>query len=649
MWKFRGMAKGEDSVDPIQGEFFASEEIGDLSEILIRESIQNSLDARVDKNGVAAEVAISYRMSDYSFSDLQAEGMPLSGLAPHISAENSGLNAGSIPKPDDKVDYLVVEDFGTRGLNGDPDFDDSDRPVVLDDRGYYDFFFFWRNIGRSGKKEGIGSWGLGKHVFPAASRINAYFGLTCRAEDNKRLLMGKSILKIHHHESRKYAPYGYFGRFEEQNFFALPFDQDHQISSFREIFQIRRDTEPGLSVVVPFPRTGLLDPKPLVESVLRDYFYPVIRGRLKVSVSYEGCPAIMIDDTTIKAVAREYLASDEMLLKTIDLAIWSAGLPEEEVIVLNSPCLNRVPSVADIEISEELLGTIRESLQEKGKVALRVPVRVKLDGAEPERGEFDICFTQTDIARCVPAKYIRQGIDVKNANRAKLDAGCIALVEVHDHVLGWLLRISEPPAHDRWEQRNNEDLLARYDRGSKTIGFVKSAPYEIWRRISKKNVEQNRDLLRDIFHLDVSDIPSGKKQQSGSDKKKKEPEEVVDPPESSVRMVRTEKITGKVSGFVVSTAENATHTPDSITVKAAYRVSAGNHFSKYSPLDFRLNRTPIKIKMAGVKKISCEDNQLVLKVVKKKFSIEVTGFDPNRDLVVDVKPAREEAGDDQEV
>jgi hypothetical protein len=649
MWKFRGMAKGEDSVDPIQGEFFASEEIGDLSEILIRESIQNSLDARLDKDNGVAEVAITYKTSHLTFSELQAEGMPLCGLAPHISAENSGLNPDSIPKPSHKADYLVVEDFGTRGLNGDPDFDDSDRPVTLDDRGFYDFFFFWRNIGRSGKKDGIGSWGLGKHVFPAASRINAYFGLTCRSEDKRRLLMGKSILKIHHHESRKYAPYGYFGHFDEQDFFALPFDEESHIRSFAEIFQVRREAESGLSVVVPFPKIGLLDPKPLVESVLRDYFYPVIRGRLKVTVDYEGCAKIVIDDMTIKAVAKEYLASDEMLLKTIDLAIWSAELSEEEVIVLNSPDLHRVPSVADLEIPDEMLGCIRASLEEKGKIALRVPVRVKLDGREPEQGVFDICFMQTDIARCVPAKYIRQGIDVKNVNRAKLDAGCIALVEVHDSLLGTLLRVSEPPAHDRWEQRNNEDLLAQYDRGSKTIGFVKSAPYEIWRRISKKNVEQNRDLLRDIFHLDASDIPSGKKQKSGGDKKKKEPEEVVDPPPASVRMVRTEKITGKVSGFEISPAEKATHMPDTITVKTAYRVAAGNHFSKYSPLDFKLGRKPIKIKMAGVKKVSCEENLLVLSIVKKKFKVEVTGFDPNRDLVVDVKPAREEAGDDQEV
>ena len=272
---------------------------------------------------------------------------------------------------------------------------------------------------------------------------------------------------------------------------------------------------------------------------MKDYFYPVIRNRLKVTVSYDGCDEIIIDSSTVKAVAHQYLADDEMLLETIDLAIWSAELDQEEVVVLKEENLYRVPDVKNIVIPDEVLERIRESLEEHGKVALRVPVRVATNDLNQKQGEFDICFAQTDIAKCVSAKYIRQGIDVKNVNRTKLDAGCIALVEVHDPVLGSLLRVSEPPAHDRWEQRNNEDLLERYDRGSATVGFVKKAPYEIWRKISRKNLEQNRDLLRDIFHLDLSSVSGGKKDKKGKKKKKKTDVDILIDPPPKVRMVKT--------------------------------------------------------------------------------------------------------------
>ena len=45
-WKFREMSRGEINVDPIEGEFFATEALGSLSDALVRESIQNSLDAK---------------------------------------------------------------------------------------------------------------------------------------------------------------------------------------------------------------------------------------------------------------------------------------------------------------------------------------------------------------------------------------------------------------------------------------------------------------------------------------------------------------------------------------------------------------------------------------------------------------------------
>ncbi|MDZ8118205.1 hypothetical protein [Pontiella agarivorans] len=639
------MIKGEDSVDPIQGEFFASEEIGDLSEILVREAIQNSLDARLDKDGTA-EVVISYKTSNVKYSDLIAEGMPLHGLNPHLKAENSGLRREKLPKGTEVLDYIVAEDFGTKGLNGDPEYDDDETPIPADSKEFYDFFYFWRNIGRSGKKDGLGSWGLGKHVFPAASRINTYFGLTNRSEDGRKLLMGKSILKIHHHNRQKYAPYGYFGEIKGDGFFAVPFEASEQLDQFENIFDITRAEQSGLSVVIPFPKPELMAPGPLVESVLKDYFYPVIRGRLKVYLRYDGCDEIIITNNTIKEVAQQYLSGDEMLLKTIDLAIWSSEVPEEDIFVLEDPDLYKIPSLSGINLTDDMLSDIRGSLELNGKVLIRVPVRVKTKEGSPARGEFDVCFTQTDVANRIPAKYIRQGIDVKNANKnSKLDAGCIALVEIHDKLLGKLLRVSEPPAHDRWEQRNNEDLLELYDRGEKSIGFVKKAPHDIWRKISKKNIEQNRDLLRDIFHLDLSALPAGSKKKPGPKKKPEINPPPADPPEPKTRMIRTYK---SENGFTVTRDRSATHTPKTITINVAYRVPSGNHLRKYSPLDFRLNKNPIDIEHSGIELVKCLDNILLVNVTDPEFEIKVTGFDINRDLVVQVVPAKEDE-DDQEI
>lgn len=55
-WRFRRMGRDEQGIDPVQEEFFATEELGDLNEALVREAIQNSLDAH-DGNDETRTVA----------------------------------------------------------------------------------------------------------------------------------------------------------------------------------------------------------------------------------------------------------------------------------------------------------------------------------------------------------------------------------------------------------------------------------------------------------------------------------------------------------------------------------------------------------------------------------------------------------------
>src|SRR5258708_10974469 len=82
------------------------------------------------------------------------------------------------------VRLLLVEDFNTRGLTGDPAALDNDN-----------FHNFWRRHGRSGKGgKSAGRWGLGKLVFSTSSQIRSFFGFTVRTGDPSPLLMGHAAL-----------------------------------------------------------------------------------------------------------------------------------------------------------------------------------------------------------------------------------------------------------------------------------------------------------------------------------------------------------------------------------------------------------------------------------------------------------------------
>ncbi|MBM4309134.1 MAG: hypothetical protein FJ123_20590, partial [Deltaproteobacteria bacterium] len=121
-WEFRKMSRGEINIDPIEGEFFSTEALGSLSDALIREAIQNSLDAAIP--GEQVKVAITFSSRDQNLPTSKSENY-LKGLRSHLEAKESGL-IERVPLTD-SMDFLVIEDFGTRGLEGDIREDEDKR------------------------------------------------------------------------------------------------------------------------------------------------------------------------------------------------------------------------------------------------------------------------------------------------------------------------------------------------------------------------------------------------------------------------------------------------------------------------------------------------------------------------------------------
>ncbi len=196
------MSPGELNIDPIEREFFASETLQGVTDALVREAIQNSLDAALP-NGDRVHMRFHLGVADDA-----ARNRFLAGLWPHVRETRDPT--ASVPKPDAPLRYLHVEDHGTRGLEGDPEqFEDRDPAAMSSADGRNDFYYFWRNVGRSRKSDTErGRWGLGKTVFAAASVLDSFFGLTRRRSDGAELLMGQSVLKIHRLEGQRYRPYG---------------------------------------------------------------------------------------------------------------------------------------------------------------------------------------------------------------------------------------------------------------------------------------------------------------------------------------------------------------------------------------------------------------------------------------------------------
>lgn len=82
--------------------------------------------------------------------------------------------------------------------------------------------------------------------------------------------------------------------------------------------------------------------------------------------------------------------------------------------------------------------------------------------------------------------------------------------------------------------------------------------------------------------------------------------------------------------------------PNGLSITVAYDRSRGNPLAKYDKADFDLEL--LSKNLTGVRNSRCANNQMLVQLTEEDFEIVVTGFDPNRDIFVQVT-ADEAPGD----
>ncbi|RLI76481.1 hypothetical protein DRP05_12810 [Archaeoglobales archaeon] len=589
MWCFKTIEPGTPERNPRETEFFR---LANPSEAVIREFIQNSLDARKNNENI-----VEVRISLGKVSKRDVEDYLDNNLKKHLKACGF-LDTNEF---EENVSYLILEDFGTTGLDGpfDPD------------SGKGNFYNFWWREGISEKiGRRAGRWGLGKITFHVVSKIRTFFALTVR-DDKEVLLMGKTLLKTHKIDNERFQYFGYFSTKD-----SMPIKDTNLISNFKKQFHLTRNNEPGLSVVIPFPEDGI-DFESMLKAVIQHYFYPILTGTLKVIISDNGKNKEIHKDSITKIASNiNWIGTEWEKIDINEFFDFINAAIQQSPIELQIDYQN--PEITPQSFKNKL-EEIKKSFMNESPLKFEVPLFIKKD--RKQKTYFIILLKRFLNFGKALEYYIRSGIIVTEHKTLGNRSVAALFIAEHDPICEFL-GDCETPAHTTWNERT-EGFKEKYENAIKVLRFIKKSILQIVSILDEPPRERQIDFLKEIFSIPTEE----------SKEKMITSEPIVNINEGRSPLFKISKVEG---GFKVSLERN-TQLPISAIIKIAYDTYRGNPFRQYDKFDFDISESDqIKIQHQGCD-IICKDlNILEVKITSQNFELKVTGFDPNRDLVIDI-------------
>lgn len=622
-WHFNVRRACDRMRDSANDAFFTAESLENLSEALVREAIQNSLDAAQRDGSSSRQVRV--RIAFQPEASAAAREFLVEQFASVRENFARGIGVASIDAWLAECGYVVFEDFGTRGLTGDV------NEYRLEHAERNAFFSFFRAEGRSAKTgESLGRWGIGKQVFPTASRLHAMFGVTVRADAPNRVLMGSAVVRNHSVGGKDFQPDAWFGCREQDDDPVQPVTSAEFIDLFSSAFGLQRTNETGLSVVVPSvdERVNTDD---IRRGIVRSFFWPILLGELVVDLE-SPARSWRIDAETI-ATHRDLLPAAEAAV--IEFAGWAAFAKPEERINLPEAAATKPqwPQVGEQLLPEAKLEEIRSRLENDQRIAIKIPVRVrpKFEGGREEMSFFMVYLVTCRDSGHRPI-FLRDGIVITDV-RSPLMSGTRSLVVVDDPPLAGLLGDAEGVNHTQW-QKDSAKFHNRYVYGPDTIKFVTRSVFEIMQRLHAAETKGDPNLLLDIFFLPTDEGPTEPKKKAEPGKPDITPEPPPPPPPPRPKRFVLESMKG---GFLLKPGNAPFDSlPAKLRIEAGYAVRRGNAIKRWTSDDFAFTRLPLRQEPTpnGVIVTREDGNVLELEIRKPDFLFGVSGFDTKRDLVV---------------
>lgn len=627
-WQFRTLNPNDTSGTSTAEDNFAQEERTSV-DILVRECIQNPLDARLEAENV--QVHFKWRTLNSDASTFVGDLLTEEFRTQQVSA---GLaKASDTPTA---VDVLVIEDFGTIGLRG--CYDDS---AVEGDEQNWNAFWFREGEGAKPSKSNGGA-GQGKLTMYVASQIRTVAALTTRAADSKRLLFGSCRFRRNYVIGKdRYAREARWGDTSDPDKLAMPVQDNSILDKYEEELGIQRGVSSGTTFLIPMPDPAIT-PEAITAAVINEFYFPVLRGTLTVYVNTQE-----ISSATIAALAAQFAGGLRLA------APYRAFLDQIAEVHLNEPPLatfderwGNAPKLSPDHLPVGRIQAVRDAFQSGAIISAAFPIRVSSVASGPKQGLLRV-FLQEAAPNEIHELFVRQDLAVdkeKSLRTAKRLAPARALILIDDEILSRFLAAAEEPTHREWNG-SRPKLKLQFRNAADTLKLVRHAASRLLELLVPPATKDNLALAS--FFPDVSarkEMPKAKQP-----KKKDAPDGgdsgIVDaspPKQRKLELLALDD--GALIRINPAMAEHCVF-PLACKLELAYATELGKPFDQWDAADFYLTDKSHVIKAADVQEIAPRGNQISFEISGPEGNISISGFDKHRQLEMRLKYMEESDAD----
>jgi hypothetical protein len=464
--------------------------------------------------------------------------------------------------------------------------------------------------------------------------VNTILGLTVRGSDGRRLVFGQSVLRYHWLGGTYFTPDGAFGAPSGEA--IVPSSEASLADRLCRDFALARGSEPGLSIVVPYASEELTAPA-ILEAVMREYFYPILSGRLVVTVVEAARPdaAEKLDADSLREKLVEARGDVEQNVGPLAaLTLWLNREGLDSAVALEPPAPGK-PEWSAAAIPAASREVLAEAYRRGDPLLLRVPLSVHPIGEPPVPTFFHVALRRDLVERGAAPAFVRNGIQIPKALERRVRGQSLwALVVIEDQPIATLLGDAETPAHTHWS-KDTQNFRHKYRYGGATIDFVRAAPRFLAETLSESVRGRDFVSLADFFPV-PADGPAPVEPAARAAEDAEEEAVLAVEVARAGGPYRVERLDG---GFRVSASRPGD--AGGLEVTVAYDRTRGNPLRRWDPRDFDLAQLPRRLD--GLELVRCEGNALLVRHGAERFRLEVTGFDRNRDLLVRVSPREESA------